>query len=230
MASDITKMKVSIAAQVRAKRNALAFTPFAEPPGFHNTKGLRKKMAVFLSSLTSNSWGGKHGFLLLGLGEDKMRIVARESSLNCDALDKPELINPAITDETKGCDIQRLQEQQLGKWSDYLYQRVLYQVGGGNHRRRRPQAIRQTHLHTIRGVKRRHHYSILRPAPKMVRDLKWRNVENERVLPLPLERYPTTPTHQLTPRRLTSVSSSASTLKWSSRTRQKRRILARMKK
>ena len=59
-----------------------------------------------------------------------MRIVAGDSSLNCDALEKPELINPAITDETKGRDLQRLQEQLLGKWLDYLYQRVFYQVGG----------------------------------------------------------------------------------------------------
>ena len=42
MASGITKMEVSIAAQVWAKRNALAFTSFAEPLGFYNTKGLRK--------------------------------------------------------------------------------------------------------------------------------------------------------------------------------------------
>ena len=59
-----------------------------------------------------------------------MRIVAGDSSLNCDALEKPELINPTITDETKGRDLQRLQEQLLGKWLDYLYQRVFYQVGG----------------------------------------------------------------------------------------------------
>ena len=57
-----------------------------------------------------------------------MRIVEGGSSLNCDALEKPELINPAITDETKGRDLQLLQEQQLGKWSYYLHQRVLYQV------------------------------------------------------------------------------------------------------
>ena len=42
MASGITKMEVSITAQVWAKRDALAFTSFADPPGFHNTKGLRK--------------------------------------------------------------------------------------------------------------------------------------------------------------------------------------------
>ena len=125
MASSITKMEVSIAAQVRAKCDALAFTSFAEPPGFHNTKGLREEIAVFLSSFPSNSWGGGHGFLPLSLGEDKMRIVVGDSSLNCNALEKPELINPEITDETKGCDLQQLQEQQLSKWLDYLYQ-----VGG----------------------------------------------------------------------------------------------------
>ena len=54
MASGITKMEVSIAAQVRAKRNALAFKPFADPPGFHSTKGLREEIAVFLSSSPSN--------------------------------------------------------------------------------------------------------------------------------------------------------------------------------
>ena len=59
-----------------------------------------------------------------------MRIVVGYSFLNSNALKKPELINPAITDETKGCDLQRLQEQQIGKWLDYLYQRVLYQFGG----------------------------------------------------------------------------------------------------
>ena len=42
MASGITKMEVYIATQVWDKRNALAFTPFDKPPGFHNTKGLRK--------------------------------------------------------------------------------------------------------------------------------------------------------------------------------------------
>ena len=65
------------------------------------------------------------------MGEDKMRIVVGDSSLNCNALEKPELINPAITCKTKGRNLQRLQEQQLGKLSDYLYQRVLYQVGRG---------------------------------------------------------------------------------------------------
>ena len=106
MVSGITKIEVSIAAQVRAKRNALAFTPFSEPPGFHNTKGLREEIAVFLRSFLSNSWEEKHKFLPLVLGEDKVRIVVGDSSLNCDALEKPELVNPAITDESKGRNLQ----------------------------------------------------------------------------------------------------------------------------
>ena len=75
-----------------------------------------------MRSFPSNLWGGEHGFLLLSLGKDKMCIVAGDSLLNCDALEKPELINPAITNKTKGCDLKRLQEQLLGKWSDYFYQ------------------------------------------------------------------------------------------------------------
>ena len=106
MASGITTMEVSVAAQVRAKRDALAFTPFADPPGFHNTKGLCKEITVFLSSFPSNLWGGEHEFLMLGLGKEKMRMVAGDSSLNCNALEKPELINLAITNKTKGRDLQ----------------------------------------------------------------------------------------------------------------------------
>ena len=42
MSSGVTKMEISIAAQVQAKRDALAFTQFTAPPDFHNTKLLRK--------------------------------------------------------------------------------------------------------------------------------------------------------------------------------------------
>ena len=42
MASGITKMEISIAAQVRAKRDALPFLQFTAPPDFHNTKTLHE--------------------------------------------------------------------------------------------------------------------------------------------------------------------------------------------
>ena len=96
MASSITKMEVSIAAQVWAQRDAQAFTMFTKPPCFQNVENLREEIAVFASSFPSNSWGGKHGFLPLALPENKMRIVAQNAGLNCDPLDTPDLVNSAI--------------------------------------------------------------------------------------------------------------------------------------
>ena len=71
MASGITKMEVSIAAQVRAKRDALAFTTFAKPTGFYNKKGIREEIALFLSSFPSNLWGGNTGSFRLAWARTK---------------------------------------------------------------------------------------------------------------------------------------------------------------
>ena len=71
MASSVTKMEVSIVAQVRAQRDAHAFTMFTEPPCFQNVKNLRQDIAVFTSSFPANLWGGKHRFLPLALPEKK---------------------------------------------------------------------------------------------------------------------------------------------------------------
>ena len=130
MASGIKKMEVSIAAQVRAQHDAHAFTMFTEPPCFQNMKNLCEEIAVFTSRFPSNSWGGKHGFLLLALPENKMQIVAQNVGLNCDPLDTPDLVNSAISESTKVRDLLELQEKQKEKWSDYLYQRVLNKIGG----------------------------------------------------------------------------------------------------
>ena len=50
MASGVTKMYISIATQVGAKRDTLAFTQFTAPPDFHNTKLLREELAIFISA------------------------------------------------------------------------------------------------------------------------------------------------------------------------------------
>ena len=130
MASGATKMEVSIAAQVRDQSNAHAFTMFTDPPCFQNVKNLREEIAVFTSSFPANSWGGNHGFLPLALPKNKMRIVAQNAGLNCNPLDTPDLVNPAILESTKGRDLLELQEKQKEKWSDYFYQRVLNKIGG----------------------------------------------------------------------------------------------------
>ena len=46
MASGVTKMEVSIVAQVLVQGNAHAFTMFTKPPCFQNVKNLRKEIAV----------------------------------------------------------------------------------------------------------------------------------------------------------------------------------------
>ena len=51
MAIGVTKMEISISAQVRAKRDALAFTQFTALLDFDNTKLIREELAIFLSVL-----------------------------------------------------------------------------------------------------------------------------------------------------------------------------------
>ena len=58
MESGVTNMEISIAAQVRAKRDALTFSQFTASPDFHNTNTLREELAVFLRSFLCNQWGG----------------------------------------------------------------------------------------------------------------------------------------------------------------------------
>ena len=129
MASGVTKLEISIAVQVRAKRDALTFSQFKAPPDIHNTKMLRKELAVFPSALPCNQWEEAHGFLPMGLSEGKIRLLTANAALDCTAIAKPDLVNPAIVAETRR-NLLTLQEEQRGLWSDYLYHRVLNQVGG----------------------------------------------------------------------------------------------------
>ena len=58
MAIGVTKVEISISAQVRAKRDALAFTQFTALLDFDNTKLLREELAILLSTFPCNKWGG----------------------------------------------------------------------------------------------------------------------------------------------------------------------------
>ena len=129
MASGVTKMYISIATQVGAKRDTLAFTQFTAPPDFHNTKLLREELAIFLSTFPCNQWRGEHGFLPMGLSEEKIQPLTANNALDCTEIAKPDFVNLSIVAET-GRNLLTLQEEKHGMWSDYLYQRVLKQVGG----------------------------------------------------------------------------------------------------
>ena len=58
-----------------------------------------------------------------------MRLLTASAALVFTAIAKPNLVNPAIVAET-GRNLLTLQEEQRGLKSDYLYQRILNQVGG----------------------------------------------------------------------------------------------------
>ena len=129
MDSGVTKMEISFTAQVQAKRDALAFTQLTAPSDFHNMKLLREELAVFLSATPCNPGGGGGTRIptdrLIGR---KMWLLTANVALDCMAIAKPDLVNPAIDAKT-GRDLLTLQEEQRSLWSDHLYQRVLNQVG-----------------------------------------------------------------------------------------------------
>ena len=58
-----------------------------------------------------------------------MRVVANNDHLDCRRIDKPELVNPEITKDTKGKDLLKIQEEQLALWASFVYQKVVDQVG-----------------------------------------------------------------------------------------------------
>ena len=57
-----------------------------------------------------------------------MQLLTANDALNCTAIAKPDLVNLAILADT-GRSLLTLQDEQRGLWLDYLYERVLNQVG-----------------------------------------------------------------------------------------------------
>ena len=72
--------------------------------------------------------GGRHGYILIVLSQDKMRVIGNNYHLECRCINKPELVKPLITTETKGRDLLKLQEDQLALWASFVYQNVVGQV------------------------------------------------------------------------------------------------------
>ena len=57
-----------------------------------------------------------------------MRVVANNDHLDCRRIDKPKLVNSAITSDRKGRYLLKLQEKQLDLWESFVYQKVVGQV------------------------------------------------------------------------------------------------------
>ena len=64
-------------------------------------------------------------FLSLVLTETKMRLGAKIRDLECGHIKRPELLNPIIEDNTKGCEIFQIQEDHKVNRQDYICQYVI---------------------------------------------------------------------------------------------------------
>ena len=128
MASTLAKIEIYITEQVREKWDAMTFT-MVNDVNFHTVQQLLEELADFASFFPSTAWGGGgHGYLPLLLSRDKMRVVANNNHLDCRCIYKPEFANPAITTDTKGRDLLKLQEEKLALWASFVYQYVVEQV------------------------------------------------------------------------------------------------------
>ena len=128
MASTLAKMDIFITKQVQAKRDATTFT-MVNDVNFHTVQQIREELADFARFLISTSWEGDHGYLLLVLSHEKMRVVANNNHLDYSCMNKPKLVNPLITTDTKGRDLLKIQEEQLDLWASFVYQKVVGQFG-----------------------------------------------------------------------------------------------------
>ena len=69
--------------------------------------------------------GGKHGFLPLVLTNTKMRLAAGNHNLDCERIEKPELLNPKLEDYTKGSELLQFKEDHKVRWQEYTVQEVV---------------------------------------------------------------------------------------------------------
>ena len=83
------------------------------------------QLAAFASHFATTEWGGKQGFLPLMLTETKIRLAAGIQDLECGRIKRPEILNPKIEDNTKGCNILQLQEDHKIHWQEYTFQEAI---------------------------------------------------------------------------------------------------------
>ena len=106
----------AITDMVRVQMEAIPLDAIVGLPILHSVRQLVKQLATFASHLATTKWGGKHGFPLLVLSKAKMRPASGKNNLDCEQLNKPELINPRIEDITQGRELLQLQSDQNVEW------------------------------------------------------------------------------------------------------------------
>ena len=81
------------------------------------------------SSFSICQWKGNHGCLALILNETKMHFASGIDNLDCWLIAQPATINSEITDETKGRELLKPQEEQKTLWQEYDLQEAVKACG-----------------------------------------------------------------------------------------------------
>ena len=124
-----TTSRAAITEMVRAKFGDKDFDKMIGQPSSTSIQLLITQLAEVASSFSTRQWKGNHGCLALVLDETEMRFTSGINNLDCSAIAQPATINPAITDETKGRDLLKLQEEQKTLWQDYDLQEAVNDSG-----------------------------------------------------------------------------------------------------
>ena len=87
-------------------------------PTILSIKKLVKAISQVATSLKTRIWGGLHGCLALALKEYEMRLVANDSTLNCDKMEKPPFTHPKITPLTTVTEDKQLTNEHKVTWDE----------------------------------------------------------------------------------------------------------------
>ena len=90
---------------VRRRMAAVPLDTIVGQPTLPAVRKLVEQLSAFAAHFHTTEWGGRHGHLALVLNQQKMRVATGDANLNYDRLLKPALVNPTITDATKGRDL-----------------------------------------------------------------------------------------------------------------------------
>ena len=124
-----TTSRAAITEMVRAKFMDKDFDQVIGQPTSASIQLLVTQLAEVASSFSTRQWKGDHGCLALVLSEIEMRFTTNITDLDCSRLAQPAIINPAITDETKGRELLKLQEEQKTLWQEYDLQVAVESCG-----------------------------------------------------------------------------------------------------
>ena len=112
----ITTTVTAITEMVRGRTESILLNTTVGQPTLNSVQHLVEQLANFASHFATTKYCGKHGFLLLVLSEAKMQLATGDNNLDCERLNKTELLKPRIADSNKGRQLLQLQEDQKVDW------------------------------------------------------------------------------------------------------------------